>query len=178
MQHDNSLHAPNGTKHRMPKLRGRQLNPGLPRDRRKCQPLYYTGFGEHTPTKKRDRYNNGKPSLDTPRHQSTNASAGNRTRVTSMATMYSTTRPLMLTQMTTAAPTGPHQRPNLKIAQNWSRAVSARQRSLHSTLGCVPTTAGSAQFCLLCCQPEPVPESLPARPPPLTRGCPCRLPVW
>ena len=95
-----------------------------------------------------------------------------------MATMYSTTRPLMLTQMTTAAPTGPRQRPNIKTAQNWSRAVSARQRSLHSTLGCVPTTAGSAQFCLLCCQPEPVPESLPARPPPLTRGCPCRLPGW
>ena len=52
------------------------------------------------------------------------------------------------------------------------------QGSLHSTLGCVPTTAGSAQFCLLCCQTELVPESLPARPPPITRGCPCRLPVW
>ena len=63
-------------------------------------------------------------------------------------------------------------------SENWSCAVSPLQRSLHSTLGCFPTTAGSAQFCLLCCQPEPVPESLPARPPPLTRGCPCRLPVW
>ena len=52
------------------------------------------------------------------------------------------------------------------------------QRSLHSTLGCFPTTAGSVQFCLLCCQPEPVPESLPARPHSLTRTCPCRLPVW
>ena len=62
--------------------------------------------------------------------------------------------------------------------KGWSRAVSPLQRSLHSTLGCLPATAGSAQFCLLCCQPEPVPESLPARPPPLTRGYPCRLPVW
>ena len=58
-------------------------------------------------------------------------------------------------------------------------AVSLLQRPLHPTLGCFfPTTAGSAQFCLLCCQPEPVPESLPARPPSLTRRCPCSLPVW
>ena len=59
-----------------------------------------------------------------------------------------------------------------------SCAAYPLQRSLYSTLDCFPTTAGSAQFCLLCCQPEPVPESLPARPPSLTRGCPCRLPVW
>ncbi len=26
------------------KLRGRELNPGLPRDRRKYKPLYYRGF--------------------------------------------------------------------------------------------------------------------------------------
>ncbi len=62
--------------------------------------------------------------------------------------------------------------------ESWSRAVSTLQRSLHSTLGCVPTTADGAQFCLLCCQPEPVPESSPARQPSLTRGCPCRPPVW
>ena len=59
-----------------------------------------------------------------------------------------------------------------------SCAAYPLQRFLFSTLGCVPTTAGSAQFCLLCCQPEPVPESLPARPPSLTRRCPCSLPVW
>ena len=29
-----------------------------------------------------------------------------------------------------------------------------------STQTCFPTTAASAQFCLLCCQPEPIPESL------------------
>ena len=56
--------------------------------------------------------------------------------------------------------------------------LSPLQRFLCSTLGCFPTTAGSAQFCLLCCQPEPVPESLPARPPSLSRRCPCSLPVW
>ena len=62
--------------------------------------------------------------------------------------------------------------------KGWSCAACPLQRFLYSTLGCVPTTAGSAQFCLLCCQPEPVPESLPARPPSLTRRCPCSLPVW
>ena len=62
--------------------------------------------------------------------------------------------------------------------KGWSCAACPLQRFLYSTLGCFPTTAGSAQFCLLCCQPEPVPESLPARPPSLTRGCPCSLPVW
>ena len=62
--------------------------------------------------------------------------------------------------------------------KGWSCAAYLLQRFLHSTLDCFPTTAGSAQFCLLCCQPEPVPESLPARPPSLTRRCPCSLPVW
>ena len=66
----------------------------------------------------------------------------------------------------------------LKHNAGWSCAACPLQRSLYSTLGCFPTTAGSAQFCLLCCQPEPVPESLPARPPSLTRRCPCSLPVW
>ena len=59
-----------------------------------------------------------------------------------------------------------------------SCVVSLLQRLLPPTQGCFPATAGSAQFCLLCCQPEPVPESLPARPPSLTRRCPCSLPVW
>ena len=36
-----------------------------------------------------------------------NASAGNRARVTSMATMYSTTRPLMLLQSNLHKPRGP-----------------------------------------------------------------------
>ena len=65
-----------------------------------------------------------------------------------------------------------------KIAKDWSRAAYPPQRSLRAALGCCPTTAGGAQFCLLCCQPGPVPESLPARPPPLTQGRPCRPPVW
>lgn len=59
-----------------------------------------------------------------------------------------------------------------------SRAAYPPQRSLRAALGCYPTTAGGAQFCLLCCQPGPVPESLPARPPSLTQGRPCRPPVW
>ena len=46
------------------------------------------------------------------------------------------------------------------------------------TLACCPTTAASAQFCLLCCQPEPLPESLAARAAPLTQGRPCRLAAW
>ena len=66
------------------------------------------------------------------------------------------------------------------MAKPKSRSCAAYplQRFLYSTLDCFPTTAGSAQFCLLCCQPEPFPESLPARPPSLTRRCPCSLPVW
>ena len=62
--------------------------------------------------------------------------------------------------------------------KDWSRAAYPPQRSLRAALGCYPTTAGGAQFCLLCCQPGPVPESLPARPPTLTHGRPCRPPVW
>ena len=52
------------------------------------------------------------------------------------------------------------------------------QRSLFTALGCHPTTAGGAHFCLLCCQPGPVHESLPARPPRLTPRRPCSPPVW
>ena len=52
------------------------------------------------------------------------------------------------------------------------------QRSVHLILIHFPTTAGSAQFCLLCCQPEPIPGTLAARKPLLTPRVPCRLPVW
>ena len=65
-----------------------------------------------------------------------------------------------------------------KAKEDWSCAAYPPQRSLRAALGCCPTTAGGAQFCLLCCQPGPVPESLPARPPTLTQGRPCRPPVW
>ena len=79
----------------------------------------------------------------------------------------------------TQPPTRPMRVPDMnQNKKSWSCAACPLQRSLHSTLGCFPTTAGSAQFCLLCCQPEPFPESLPARPPSLTRRCPCSLPVW
>ena len=49
---------------------------------------------------------------------------------------------------------------------------------MHLILIHFPTTAGSAQFCLLCCQPEPIPGTLAARKPLLTPRVPCRLPVW
>lgn len=62
--------------------------------------------------------------------------------------------------------------------KEWSGAPSAWQRSLHCILAQCPTTAGSAQFCLLCCQPEPVPRSLAARLPQFTLRDPCRLPAW
>ena len=52
------------------------------------------------------------------------------------------------------------------------------QRSVHLILIHFPTTAGSAQFCLLCCQPEPIPGTLAARKHLLTQRVPCRLPVW
>ena len=71
-----------------------------------------------------------------------------------------------------------HRATQAEHEKSWSCGAYLLQSFLHSTLDCLPTTAGSAQFCLLCCQPEPVPESLPARPPSLTRRCPCSLPVW
>ena len=55
---------------------------------------------------------------------------------------------------------------------------SAAQRSLHPIQAHDPTTASSAQFCLLCCQPEPVPRSLAARLSQLTSRDPCRLQAW
>ena len=59
-----------------------------------------------------------------------------------------------------------------------SGADYTHQRSLHFILIHFPTTAGSAQFCLLCCQPEPIPGTLAARKHLLTQRVPCRLPVW
>ena len=71
-----------------------------------------------------------------------------------------------------------HAKTTQNTKEDWSCAAYPPQRSLRAALGCSPTTAGGAQFCLLCCQPGPVPESLPARPPTLTQGRPCRPPVW
>ena len=64
------------------------------------------------------------------------------------------------------------------VGKRWSDASSTEQRPLHSVLVCFPTTASSAQFCLLCCQPEPVPRSLAARMSQLTPRDPCRLLAW
>ena len=64
-------------------------------------------------------------------------------------------------------------------AKSWLRRMgSAGQRSLHSIQAHFPTTASSAQFCLLCYQPEPVPRSLAARLSQLTSRDPCRLQAW
>ena len=59
----------------------------------------------------------------------------------------------------------------------WSCAGHAQQRSLLTILAHGPITASSAQFCLLCCQPEPLPESLTARMSQPTSRDPCRLPA-
>ena len=59
----------------------------------------------------------------------------------------------------------------------WSCAGHALQRSLLTILAHGPITASSAQFCLLCCQPEPLPESLTARMSQPTSRDPCRLPA-
>ena len=56
--------------------------------------------------------------------------------------------------------------------------LATQQGSLHCILAQYPTTAGSAQFCLLCCQPEPVPGLLAVRMSQLTQRDPCRLPAW
>ena len=60
----------------------------------------------------------------------------------------------------------------------WSGESATQQRQLLVILAEYPTTAGSTQFCLLCCQPEPVPGLLAARMPRLTPWDPCRLPAW
>ena len=62
--------------------------------------------------------------------------------------------------------------------EGWSGAVSTLQRLLLSILILCPTTAAGIQFCLLCCQPEPMPRSLTARAPLSTQRRPCRPAAW
>jgi hypothetical protein len=65
-----------------------------------------------------------------------------------------------------------------EIKKEQSYAGSAAQRSLRPVLAYYPPTASSAQFCLLCCQPEPIHGSLAARMSRLTPRDPCRLLAW
>ena len=62
--------------------------------------------------------------------------------------------------------------------KGWSGAASDHQGSSFAIQLQCPSTACRAQFCLLCCQPEPVPRSLTARMPRLTSCQPCRLHAW
>ena len=62
-------------------------------------------------------------------------------------------------------------------AKRYCCALCTHQRSLHIILVHCPTTASSAQSCLLCCQPQPFPRSLTTRSPQLTLQRPCRLPA-
>ena len=59
-----------------------------------------------------------------------------------------------------------------------SGTPSELQGRLLSILAHYPTTADSAQSCLLCYQPEPVPRTLAARVSQFTLSQPCRLPAW
>ena len=59
-----------------------------------------------------------------------------------------------------------------------SGTPSELQGWLLSILAHYPTTADSAQSCLLCYQPEPVPRTLAARTSQFTLGYPCRLSAW
>ena len=56
--------------------------------------------------------------------------------------------------------------------------VDPHQRSLPTTQAHDPTTEDTAGFCLLCCQPAPVPLSLSTRTSQLTPCCPCGVPTW
>ena len=68
---------------------------------------------------------------------------------------------------------------NVPAAKDGRSNVSyPHQRSLRIILAYFPTTAGSAPFGLLCCQPGSVPGTLAARTSQLTPWGPCRLPVW
>jgi hypothetical protein len=60
----------------------------------------------------------------------------------------------------------------------WSCATSTLQRFLHYILAQYPVTACRVEFCLLCCQPGPMSQSLPARTPQFTLQWPCRLHAW
>lgn len=55
---------------------------------------------------------------------------------------------------------------------------SAQQRSLHLILACCPSTASGTQYCLLCCQPEPMPRYLTASVPQVTLRDPCSPLAW
>ena len=61
----------------------------------------------------------------------------------------------------------------LEVAQ-----VALHQRSLPITQAHFPTTGDTARFCLLCCQPEPMPMSLSTRTSQLPLWSPCRVPSW
>ena len=56
--------------------------------------------------------------------------------------------------------------------------VNPHQRSLPTTQAHYPTTEDTAGFCLLCCQPAPVPLSLSTRTSQLTLCSPCGVPTW
>ena len=62
--------------------------------------------------------------------------------------------------------------------KGWSSGTSTLQRFLHYILAHCLVTASRVEFCLLCCQPEPVPQSLPARTSQFTLKHPCRLLAW
>jgi len=62
--------------------------------------------------------------------------------------------------------------------ERWSWEMRAQQRCRHYIRTQYLIAAGGVQFCLLCCQPEPVPRSLSARSSQLTLQSHCRPPVW
>ena len=59
----------------------------------------------------------------------------------------------------------------LEVAQ-----VTLHQRSLPTTQAHFPTAGDTARFCLLCCQPEPMPMSLSTRTSQFPLWSPCRVP--
>ena len=65
-----------------------------------------------------------------------------------------------------------------KTKTEGSGAASNLQGPLLSILILCPTTAAGIQFCLLCCQPEPMPRSLTARESLFTQRSPCRPAAW
>ena len=67
---------------------------------------------------------------------------------------------------------------NMKAKRPAVAHVNPHQRSLPTTQAHYPTTEDTAGFCLLCCQPEPVPLSLSTRTSQLTLCCPCGVPTW
>ena len=72
----------------------------------------------------------------------------------------------------------PQMDPPQRKKKEWSGAASTLQGPLLSILILCPTTAAGIQFCLLCCQPEPMPRSLTARISLFTQGNPCRPAAW